>query len=135
MYIRRVHGLGTLGIDVLSDLNAAIQWSKDTVSNALPTWAGGSPLTSDQLAAIQAQAAQQIAVASGGNTALAQQATAQMQAETTAIAQQSRTSAQKSDTTLPNPFDPSSSFNFSSWLLWGGLGLLGVVLLVKLIDR
>jgi len=134
MYVAHADGLGALGIDILGDLNSVIQWAKDTTENALPTWAGGNPLTPDQLQAIQTQAKQNIHVAAAGNTQLEAQAVAQMMSETTAVANQARAAAAASDTSIPNPLDLTSSFNLASWLLWGGLAVLGVVLVVELVD-
>jgi hypothetical protein len=117
-------------VDVLASLNSVVEWSKNTVQNMLPTWAGGSPLTANQLAAVQAQAAHDIHVAAAGNSQLEQQAVAQMMTETSAVAAQAYAAAQAQDTGTGNG-GPS---DLSAWLLWGALGLLGLVVVIKIVE-
>ncbi|MGA3326519.1 MAG: hypothetical protein ABSF45_18775 [Terriglobia bacterium] len=133
-YVRHRDRLGALGIDVLADLASIIQGAENTVANAAPTWIGGTPLTSSQLQAIQAQAAQQITQAAGGNSALAAQAISQMQAQTQAVADQSYSAASASDTSIPGLLSPALTSSLSSLLLWGALALVGLVVVVKAVE-
>ena len=119
------HTLGALGVDVLASLNSVETWAKNEVLNALPTWAGGQVLTADQLASIQNQAAQAIHQAATDpitgvtNTALEQQAIAQMQQETAAVAAQAQQQAQNADNPTGVP----------AWIWWA-LGATAAVIVV-----
>jgi hypothetical protein len=101
--------------------------TKDTVLNALPTWAGGQVLTADQLSAIQSQTAANITQAAGGNTDLAQSEIEQMLGETSSVAQQAQDAAEASDDSdLPSVL-PTAWQAFEAWVQanWGLLAIGG----------
>jgi hypothetical protein len=130
-------GAAVIAVQSASEVASAIQTAIDTVTNALPTWAGGQVLTADQLASIQAQAAQDIHRAATDpntgvtNTALEQQAVAQMKAETAAVAAQAQVSAVASDTTsLLSP----AGIPWWEWAVGAVVVVFGVVLLIKIVE-
>lgn len=123
-------GGSTSNFDLLGTLAAGETDVKDLALNALPTWAGGEVLTPDELAAIQAQTAQDITVAAGGNTGLTQSEIAQMLAETSSVAQQAQAAATGSDTT-------SVAGNIEAWIVsnWAWLMVGGVAFLIVRPDK
>lgn len=117
-------------VDILASLNSVEQGAENLYQNAAPTWAGGSPLTTNQLQTIQAQAAQNITQAAGGNTVLANQEIQQMTSQTNAVAQQAYQAAVNQDTGAGGP--PGAPSSIASKVLWIGLAAVGIFLIIEI---
>lgn len=88
--------LSALATDPLAALNATETDLSNLGENAFSSW-GGEVLTPSEQATINAQNAQAINQASGGNAALAQSEIQQSQQDTSAIAQQAQEAAAESN--------------------------------------